>query len=148
MSQYEEYERECNLIRKENHVLLGDFETWMLNKGISEVTVRKHYGNIDFYINEFLLYESPKHALEGVDEIGIFLGHWFIRKAMWASERNIRSNATSLKKFYAFMMEQGEVEPDAVKDMKESIKEDMPEWLATIRRYDDPLVDSEDVWPW
>jgi hypothetical protein len=31
--------------------------------------------------------------------------------------------------------------------MKESIKENMPEWLATVDRYDDPdIEDMQDVW--
>jgi len=31
--------------------------------------------------------------------------------------------------------------------MKERIKEDMPEWLATMERYDDPNIeDMEEVW--
>jgi hypothetical protein len=148
MSDYEEYERKCNLIREENEALLGDFESWLLSKGLSAATVKKHRENIDFYINEFLLYENPKCAFEGIDEIGMFLGYWFIRKAMWANESNIKSNATSLKKFYDFMMERDEVDPEAVKDMKERIKEDLPEWVATMKRYDDPSLDAEDVWRW
>ena len=139
MSEYEEYERQCKLIREENSVILDAFETWMLGKGRD---------NIDFYINEFLLYESPKHAAEGVDEVGVFLGYWFIRKAMWANETTIKSNATSLKYFYDFMKERNEVDAEAVKEMKERIKEDLPEWIATVRRYDDPSIDAEDVWQW
>lgn len=145
MSEYEDYERECNSIREENKVLLGDFESWILRKGLSEATVKKHCENIGFYINEFLTYESPKHAAEGVDEVGMFLGSWFIRKAMWASEASIKSNVASLKKFYDFMMERGEVEPEAVKDLKGRIKEDLPEWVSAIRRYDDPSIDQEDA---
>jgi len=119
-----------------------------LAKGISKATANKHRENIDFYINAFLLYESPKHASEGVDEVGVFLGYWFIRKAMWANESNIKSNATSLKKFYEFLEERGEVDSEAVKDMKERIKEDLPEWIATVKRYDDPSVDPDNVWQW
>jgi len=148
MSEYKNYERECNSIREENEAFLGDFESWMLSKGLSRATAKKHCENIDFYINEFLLYESPKPASEGVDEVGMFLGYWFIRKAMWASESSIKANASSLKKFYVFMMERGEVEAVAVKDLKERIKEDLPEWVTTIRRYDDPSIDPEDVWQW
>ncbi len=148
MSDYEEYERRCNLIRKENQVILGAFESWILGKGLSRSAAKKHRENIEFYINEFLLYESPKHASEGVDEVGMFLGYWFIRKAMWANETSIKSYATSLKKFYDFMMERGEVDSVAVKDMKERIKEDLPEWIETVRRYDDPSIDAEDVWQW
>ena len=128
--------------------LLDDFESWIINKGLTEATAKKHRENIDFYINEFLLYESPKHASEGVDEVGMFLGYWFIRKAMWANEASVKANAASLKKFYDFMVGRGEVDPEAVKDMKERIKEDLPEWVATMKRYDDPSIDSEDVWQW
>ncbi len=148
MIDYEEYERQCALIREENQAMLDGFEEWILEKGLSESTAQKHRENIAFYINEFLLYESPKRAAEGVDEVGMFLGYWFIRKAMWASETSIRSNAASLKKFYDFLAERGEVKPGAVKEMKAGIKEDLPEWIETVRRYDDPSVDLEDVWPW
>ncbi len=148
MTEYEEYERKCSLIREENMELLDSFESWIRSKGVSEATAKKHRENIDFYINEFLLYEGPKHASESVDEVGMFLGYWFIRKAMWANEASVKTNATSLKKFYDFMLERGEVDPEAVKDMKERIKEDLPEWVATMKRYDDPSIDPEDVWQW
>lgn len=148
MTEYEEYERKCSSIREENMTLLDNFESWIRSKGLSEATAQKHRENIDFYINEFLLYESPKHASEGVDEVGMFLGYWFIRKAMWANEASVKANATSLKKFYDFMFEREEVGLEAAKDMKERIKEDLPEWVATMKRYDDPSIDPEDVWQW
>jgi len=148
MIEYKEYERKCNLIRRENQAILNAFGAWTLSKGLSKVTAKKHRENIDFYINEFLLYEGPKHASEGADEVSMFLGHWFIRKAMWANETTIKSNSTSLKKFYDFMMERGEVTSEAVKDMKDRIKEELPEWIATVKRYDDPSVEAEDVYQW
>lgn len=146
MSEYEEYEFKCGLIREENKVLLDDFVTWMKDKGLTAATVKKHLDNIDFYINEFLLYEDSESAAEGVGGVGMFLGYWFIRKAMWANETSIRSNATSLRKFYDFMLGRGAVEPGAVKEMKERIKADLPEWLATLKRHEDPAVDLDDVW--
>lgn len=148
MSEYEEFEHQCDLIREENQVILEAFESWILVKGLSKSTAQKHRENIDFFINEFLLYENPKHAYEGIDEVDMFLGYWFIRKAMWANETSIKSNATSLKKFYDFMKERNEVNAESVKDMKERIKEDLPEWIATVRRYDDPSVGAEDIWQW
>lgn len=148
MSSYEDYERQSQAIRNENTAVLDAFQSWLHEKNLAESTVIKHRDNIDFYINEFLLYEEPKRPKEGVDEIRMFLGYWFIRKAMWANETSIRSNAASLKKFYDFMAERGEVTQDAVKEMKETIKEELPDWIETVRRYDDPSVDPEDVWPW
>ena len=77
----------------------------------------------------------------------MFLGYWFIRKAMWASQSSIKENASSLKKFYQCMLEKGFIEQQDLDELKLTIKEEMPEWLATVRRYDDPdIEDMEEVW--
>jgi hypothetical protein len=147
MDSYEQYEQDCKRIREENEILLTDFEKWLADKGLALKTIAKHYSNVDFYINEFLLYEEAINAAGGVIEIGYYLGYWFIKKTMWASKFTIKSNATSLKKFYEFMLEKGDIEEEDFIDLKEEIKNDMQEWLDTMDRYDDPEIDDmDDVW--
>ena len=143
---YEEYEKACKEIRKNNGILLNEFKEWLSQKGLKGKTVEKHIGNADFYINTFLLHENAIPAREGADEIGSFLGYWFIRKAMWASPASIKSNAASLKKFYTFMNEEGLTNDDDLANLKERIKDELPEWTATAQRHDDPDVDIENVW--
>ena len=144
MDDYERYEKECEKVRKANELLLNEFEVGLKLIGLSEKTTNNHLSNIDFYINEYLLYEDAIEAKDGAYSIGMFLGYGFIRKAMWPSQSSIKSNATSLKKFYTFMYEKGLIEKEDLADLKHTIKEEMPEWLATLRRYDDPSI--EDVW--
>jgi len=144
MDDYEKYERDCKKIRKANDRILDNFHDWLKATGLSKKTIKNHVSNIDFYLNEFLLYEEAIEAKDGAGDVGMFLGYWFIRKAMWASQSSIRSNATSLKKFYTFMHEKGLIKKEELTDLKQRIKEEMPEWLATLQRYDDPSV--EDVW--
>ena len=147
MNDYEKYEADCQKIRKANEKLLTDFESWLKSSGLSEKTIRNHLSNIDFYINEYLLYEDAVEAKDGVYSVSMFLGYWFIKKAMWASKSSIKSNATSLKKFYTFLLEKGLIESDDLKELKETIKEEMSEWLSTLERYDDPSIeDLSDVW--
>ena len=144
---YARYERECEVIRKENAKLIDRFADWLGTKGLSEVTTGKHCRNIDFYINEFLLYEDAVQPEDGVHDVGMFLGHWFIRKAMWATKASMKSNAASLKKFYAFMLENGSIEQHDFDELAERIKEELPDWLATLARYDDPDIDdSAEIW--
>lgn len=144
---YAKYKEECEKIREENAKLLDEFADWSAAKGLSETTVGRHCDNIDFYLNHFLLYDDAERADAGVHRAGMFLGHWFIRKAMWASKASIKSNAASLKKFYAFMHEKGKIEEEDLDDLKLQIKEEMPEWLATLSRYDDPDIDDPaEVW--
>ena len=145
--EYQKYERACKRIKKDNAKLLEQFDQWLAGKGLSEKTVRRHVENADFYINTFLPYEDAIPAKEGASRISMFLGYWFIRKAMWASPSAIRENAGSLKKFYTFMQEQGKIDADELQDLKETIKEEMPEWVETVERYDDPdITDPEEIW--
>mgnify|MGYP001820741474 CR=1 FL=1 len=146
MDDYEKYENDCKKIRKSNKKLLSEFEHSLKLSGLSENTINKHVSNIDFYVNEYLLYEDAIEAKNGADAVGMFLGYWFIKKAMWASQSSIKGNATSLKKFYAFLHEKDLIDKEDLDNLKETIKEGMPEWLATLDRYDDPSV--ENVWEW
>jgi len=147
MDDYAKYEKECERIRKENDKLLSDFEKWLSDKNLSERTIDNHVSNVDFYINDFLLYEDAIEAADGTTGIGMFLGYWFIKKATWSSQSAIKQNAASLKKFYQFMYEQGKISKELLSDMQDRIKEGMPEWLAKMGRYDNPdIEDMKDVW--
>ncbi|MCD6225209.1 MAG: recombinase [Deltaproteobacteria bacterium] len=144
---YERYEKECKKIRKENDKLLDEFKKYLLKKGLKSKTADNHASNIDFYINEFLLYEAAVKAKDGIYDIGMFLGYWFIKKAMWSSPAQIKSNAASLKKFYTFMNKKGMIKKEELDDLKVTIKEEMPEWIATMKRYDDQsITDMDEVW--
>jgi len=145
--EYAEYERACATIREDNAKLMADFEQWLSGKGLAQKTIRRHMDNVEFYINTYLLNEDAVPASEGASHISMFLGYWFIRKAMWGSPSAIRENAASLKKFYTFMREQGHIDADDLQELKETIKEEMPEWLGTVERYDDPDIDDpEEIW--
>lgn len=144
---YQKYEIECEKIRKQNAKLLGEFAFWLQKSNLKDETIEQHVNNIDFYINEYLLYEDATEAKEGVFRTGMFLGYWFIKKAMWANPSQIKANAASLKKFYTFMLEKRLINKEELDDLKKTIKAGMPEWVATMRRYDDPsITDMEDVW--
>ena len=116
----------------------------MKSTGLSEKTINNHLSNIDFYLNEYLLYEDVTEAKDGVYDVDMFLGYWFIKKAMWASKSSIKNNATSLKKFYKFMHEKELIDTEDLTELTESIKEGMPEWLESLDRYDD--LSNEDIW--
>lgn len=144
MSDYEKYEKDCEKIRIANEHYLNEFAAWLKSSGLSEKTIKNHVFNIDFYINEYLLYEDASEAKDGVCRVGMFLGYWFIKKVMWASKSSIKGNAASLKKFYTFLQEKGLIDKEDLAALKETIKEGLPEWLATLERYDDLSI--EDVW--
>lgn len=147
MDDFEKYEADCKKIRKNNKKLLDDFYKWLKASGLKDKTIKNHVNNVDFYINEFLLYEDAIEAKNGALEIDMFLGYWFIKKALWSSPAQIKGNAASLKKFYTFLFEKGQIDKEELDELKGRIKEDMPEWIATMKRYDNPsITDMGEVW--
>ena len=137
MDDYKIYETDCKRIRRENSVILDKFAEWLQAKQLSTSTIKNHVNNIDFYANEFLLYEKAIEVKDGASQIGMFLGYWFIRKAMWSSVNQIKCNAASLKKFYTFMYEKDYVKQEQLNDLNDIVKEEMPDWIAAMERYDD-----------
>ena len=140
MDDYEKYEKDCEKTREDNALLLEEFESWLKKSGLSAKTIKNHSSNIDFYINEYLLYEEVIKPEKGVHSVSMFLGYWFIRKAMWASQSSIKSNATSLKKLYSFILEKGLINIEDLEGLKETIKEQMPEWIATVNDLNDSYM--------
>lgn len=142
--EYKKYERACAKIKEENAKLLADFQQWLTEKGLAPKTIKDHAQNVDFYINIFLLYEDAIPAKDGAGHISMFLGDWFVRKALWASATSIRESAASLKKFYTFTREKGKIDADELQELKETIKEEMADWLSNLEDSDnsgnDPLA--------
>ncbi len=144
MDDYEKYEEDCKEIRESNARLLKEFGSWLILSELSEKTIKNHISNIDFYINEYLLYEEAIEVVNGINKVSMFLGYWFIKKVMWASKASIKSNAASLKKFYTFVNEKGLIDKEDLNGLMKMIKEEMPEWLEELDHYDNSSI--EDAW--
>ena len=139
---YKEYEKQCEVIRKDNEKYLDLFEKFLEKQGLSPKTIDKHLVNIDFYINEYMLYEEPHPLEDGVGMVDMFLGYFFIRKCMWSTPSTIRSNAASIKKFYKCMMENGKIRKEDYDLLLEDIKDGIPMWLDDCAQYNDPDAPS------
>lgn len=147
MDEYQIYEQNCSQIRKQNKKLLAEFSSWLDQFRLTKKTKQAHCENIEFYINNFLLYEEAIHAKDGADMVGVFLGYWFIRKTVWASEYSIKQNIASIKKFYKFMLEKNLITTKQFVELKKIIREGQSEWLGIVRRNNDPnITDMEEIW--
>ncbi|HJB14564.1 MAG TPA: hypothetical protein IAA05_00775 [Candidatus Blautia excrementipullorum] len=138
MFDYEEYERECDKIRQTNEELLALFEEELQDSGLSAKTVRRHLSNAEFYINEYLLREEPRPMEDGITELDMFLGFFFIRKCMWSTPGTIKSTAASIKKFYKCMLNHGKISKDDYAYLCDDIKENMEQWQTDCAVYNDP----------
>ena len=135
---YENYCKACDEIRKKNDEYLTLFEQDLVSEGLKESTIRRHLSNVDFYINNYLLYEEPLTMEYGTGQIDSFLGSFFIRKCMWSTPGNIKSTAASIKKFYKHMLNRGIVKKEDYEFLCSEIKTGMEIWQADCAAYNDP----------
>lgn len=131
-------------LKGEIEKFLKEFRKWLEDKGKAESTVDRHLSNCNFFLNEYLMYENVDSVEESPHAIGHFLGYWFIKKAMWSSPASIKANAASLKLWCTFLAEKGLITQEELDEVKMEIKVMLPEWIASVERWNDPEVDD----PW
>ena len=135
---YDDYSKACDEIKEKNSGYLALFKQDLIDEGLKDSTIKRHLSNVDFYINDFLLYEEPLAMEYGMGRIDSFLGDFFIRKCMWSTPGNIKSTAASIKKFYKHMMERGIVKKKDYEFLCSEIKMGMEDWQSDCAIYNDP----------
>lgn len=136
MKNYTDLENEIEENRKRNKKFIIEFENWLRGKGLTEKTIRKHSNNADLYISDYLNYYDVNSMEDGVHYSFEFLNGWFIEKCLWSSRNSLKEIATSIKKFYECMSENGYVKVEDYKYLCEEIKEHMDEFLEQMDAFD------------
>ena len=58
MIDFEKFEKQCDEIREINTKYIEGFVDELSKKGFVDKIIKRHYGNVDFYLNDFLLRED------------------------------------------------------------------------------------------
>lgn len=135
---YEQYIDASQTIQEENYLLLQLFEEDLVKSGLKEKTINRHLSNVDFFLNEFLIRAGALPMKDGISMLDEYLGNFFIRKCMWSTPANIKTNATSIKKFYKCMLEHGKIEKEDYDILCFSIKDSLEIWQYDCAIYNDP----------
>lgn len=121
-------------INAQNEQILEDFKVYLQESGLAPKTIDRHTGNIEFYINTYLLYYDIESPDEGHYRLDDFFKGFFPTKAMWSSPAAVKENITSFKKFYKYLNELSFVSDKDYQSMLGVIKEEKESWIGM---YDD-----------
>lgn len=135
---YDTYLKKCADIKELNNSLLELFSDDLKKAGLADKTIKRHLSNVDFYINEYLLRTDALSMESGVTMIDDFLGNFFIRKCMWSTPANIKTTATSIKKFYKSMLDHEKIAKQDYELLCATIKDSMDTWQEDCAVYNDP----------
>lgn len=58
MIDFEKFEKQCDEIREINAKYIEEFVDELSKKGFVDKTIKRHYENVDFYLNTYLLRED------------------------------------------------------------------------------------------
>ncbi|MGX6979187.1 DUF6933 domain-containing protein [Vagococcus elongatus] len=134
---FEGYEKIAEEIIENNQLVLEGFQRYLKDGlGLSDKVVRRHLGNVQFFIDEYLLYYGLHTPITDFYDVGGFLADFFPRKALWASASEIKSSGTALKKFYTFLSVVGVIDQAQLKEVKEIISEGIEVGLDTLEMMD------------
>ncbi|MFL2028264.1 DUF6933 domain-containing protein [Loigolactobacillus zhaoyuanensis] len=130
------YEKVMAAVQANNQLLLTEFKNYLSNaKGLSRKVVNKHAANSEIFINEFMLYYTIKTPLKAGDEVAEYLAEWFPRKIAY-SPSDIQTNATSLRKFFDFLVISGEINQATGIAAKTAIKNGVNAGIEHMRLID------------
>ena len=135
---YDTYLNKCTDIRKINDSLLTLFSDDLKKAGLADKTIQRHLSNVDFFINEYLIRTDALPMESGVTMIDDFLGNFFIRKCMWSTPANIKTTATSIKKFYKSMLYHEKIAEHDYELLCAIIKDSLDIWQEDCAIYNDP----------
>lgn len=107
---------------------LGTFEKSLRASRVSEKTVQKHLDGMQLFLFDFLNDGDVATMEESPALIDWFMGDWVPRNG-WATKTTLKGYATSLKKFYKCMLDEGLVPYIAYRYVLDEIKLHMDEWL-------------------
>lgn len=144
MDNYKEYEEKMKNNQKENKKYIKEFEEWLKKKNLTLKTIKNHVSNTELYIEDFLNYYDASSMEEGCYRIEDFLGDWYIRKCMWSTAGNLKTTATSIKKFYQCMLELGHIDQEHYDELQSTIKDNMDIWIEEIEEYNDDCFNDLD----
>jgi hypothetical protein len=133
--EFKEWEKETENAEKKNSLLIESFQKYLSSKSLKQQTIQNHLDNVDFFVNDFLLRYKIIPAEKGADEVGEFLGDFFIRKAMWSNKAAIQQNIASFNKFYTFLNEIGKLSDEDLFEMKLMIKEEKSTWFERVEKF-------------
>jgi len=134
------FEKQIKENIERNIILIDGFRISMVKEKLSNKTINKHSNNVYVYINEFLNYEKKASLAEdGYKEVSYFLEEWYYRLYR-VSKSQIKSNITSIKKFYKYLLSIKKINKENYNELLEIIKDNKENWILKAERSNESSI--------
>jgi hypothetical protein len=128
-------------VRELNAELLGTFEQWLHDQGLSARTIRRHLDNVETFAEHYLAEEGGSLELPcSADEaepadVDEFLADWLLQRTDRALVGTVKSHIASLKKLYTCLKETGQIPAEDSDEILTLLREDRAYYLELAQAF-------------
>ncbi len=133
-----EYEELCADVRVVNEQHIDLFFEDLTKARVSRAKVNQYLGDVEVFLNDYLLRYSIHTMEEGPRMIEDYLGDFFIKKLPWSTPASIKTTAASLKKFYECMLQHGVIPQEDYDFLCGEIRKKQAKWCRLCEEYNTP----------
>lgn len=108
---------------------------------LANKTIKRHMNNVTTFINAYCAERQCVTYVQGIDCIDDFLGYYAIHTYTCCSADSLKQMATSIKKFYKCMLENGKISEADFERLHCIIKENLAIWAEKCEEYNDCKYD-------
>lgn len=121
---YQIFTKYCMKIRENNSLVFEQFGRYLFEYcHLSLEEVDQHLDLVEVFLDEFLLIDTISSPFSNYNDIAFFINHWYIHYSYWSNKETVRQSGASLKLFYHFLAQAGEISANQLNDILEYIQD-------------------------
>lgn len=125
---------DSDALEEEGDYWLDRWLNFMETQHLAQSTMDNHYRNVQTFLHYLAGYEGGRVRDTPYYACG-YLGNYFIRKCSWSTPSSISTTATSLRRFCAFLVQEGCITKAASDEMSRDIRENIDSWKQECAEY-------------
>ena len=142
----EDYNEMKNRWEPVNEELLARFTNFVVTeKIVGKIRAHQYADSLRFFGNVYLAQYEKGSLLDGLASFPMFVGNWFIRKAMWADAKAVRENVQAFCLFIRVFEGWGEIGKAEFDNLNEILERNLEMWCSRVDCYNNPELDVEDL---
>ena len=124
----------------ENEKLIQQFEVYLTSQNLSPKTIKKHCDNVDFFLNTYSTREEILKLKDTIIIVNDYFSYFLPFKTMFGSVNDTKTQITSLKKFYKYLLDINILHKNDYDCFLLVIKENKQNWFDV---YDNEDMDDD-----
>lgn len=115
---------------------LFSFKEYLISKHTSSTNMNTYIECMNYFLNKYLILEMKFDLFNGIDSLNDFFSFHFVHKYANGTVQRLKDFITSIKNFYKFMFEKGNINKETYEYLQFLLKEEKDNWINKMKDYE------------